>query len=460
MAGIKHRLSSIWGEFLNETTLHGCKNTFNKQHGPLKRTLWFLCVIIMGGILVYTTCTFCMKYLDFDFVTRTSVIYNPELEFPAITLCNLDPLDKNKFNISAMDDIHKADPLVADYVEQFLRGSLNVSDSKWLDLRPNETELNKLGFGIHDIIRYAYLIDPKPSPVESEFSITYRKPLEKCFTFNGRYMNKTYDRKPLKFEADSILFLHLDTNKDRYAFYSQAVGFRLVLHHPDEPIHFRSPSSVFSPGYMYEITISEKRYKYLPTPYNSYQNQDCRQVEKSNQGSGEYRSPYSRAGCILECRTNRTQSLCGCIIESLLHDNSSVLCDISQRHFCAMSSATSREFCDCKRPCLETKYDYELSSFPLTPNRQTPSEFVVTISFKDMMVTTVEHEPELDFGDIISHLGGYMGFYLGASVLTLFELVEVVLKSLKAIGLHRHCTVNSTQIPPANPCENHTTDCN
>ncbi|KAK6194496.1 hypothetical protein SNE40_000121 [Patella caerulea] len=418
----------------------------------------------MLGILVYTTCTFFMKYQEFNFVT-----YHPELEFPAVTLCNLEAFDKNKFNKSDMDNFNKSDPRVLEYIEQLRNASFDVSDSKWQDLRPNETEISKLGFESDDIIRFGLLHNPKQIPLRSKFSVTYRKPLEKCFTFNGRYLKKTYDHKPLKFQANSDMYLYLDTNKDRYAFHTNSFGVRVVLHQPDEPLHARIPSTILTPGYKHKITISEKRYKYLTSPYNSYQNQECVEVEKPKQGSGEYRSPYSYGGCILKCLTNRTQSLCGCIIESLLHDNASVFCTVAKRHSCALDiwrsfyvSPTS-EFCDCKRPCFETKYNYDLSSLPLTSNLAlltSGSDFYLRISYKDTMVATVKHEPELNFGDIISHLGGYMGFCLGASVLTLMELAEAVLKSFGAIRPHRRCTVNSAQIPQPNPGEKHEIDNN
>ncbi|XP_055959237.1 acid-sensing ion channel 4-like [Patella vulgata] len=284
MADIKHRLSTIWGEFLNETSLHGCKNAFAKQHGPLKRTLWILFFGLMIGTLVYTTVTFYLKYLEFNFVTKTSIRYHPELEFPAVTFCNL------------------------------------------------------------------------------------------C-------------------------------------------------------IH----------------------------PYNSYQGQDCLQDNKIHKGFGEHRSPYSYNSCVIKCLTNRTQSLCGCVTEYLFHDNSSVFCTVAERYSCALKIWEAflfkypTDLCDCKRPCSEVKYEYELSSWRNKYGNHPRRKIFLSISFKDMMVTKIKHEPELDFSDIISHLGGYMGFCIGASVLTLIELLEVVLKSLKTIRLYRHCSEKNREETPTNP---------
>ncbi|KAK6194925.1 hypothetical protein SNE40_000455 [Patella caerulea] len=460
MSGIRQSLSTIWVEFLSGTSIHGLKNTFAGQHGPVKKTLWFICFGVMVGILTYTTYNFFMKYFEYNFVTRTSVTYHSELEFPAVTLCNLHSFDKNNLN--------KSDPLVLEYVEHMYSQDviLNASDSKWRELVLNEEDLNMLGFGIHDMIIQGYLRNPLQTNVESKFSVTYRAPLQKCFTFNGRYSNGKYQNKPLKFQANSLLLLHLDTNFHRYAFGSVTAGFRLLVHHPDEPFHVHSPVTKLSPGYFHEINLFEKRYKYLSSPYNSYQNKDCLQVDKLNQGVSEDHFPYSHASCVVKSLTDFTQALCGCIIESLVHDNSSVVCTVAKRHSCVWQiwrgfhASSAAKFLDCKVPCSEIKYDYDLSSVLFTPgrrlhNRDSKTILYLKISFKDMMVTMTSHEPELDFKDIVSHLGGYMGFCLGASVLTLIELVELVLKCLKATKIHRHSLLNFTKAAPPTPGGTH-----
>ncbi|XP_050401207.1 acid-sensing ion channel 1A-like [Patella vulgata] len=437
----------------------------------------------MVGTLTYTTCTFYMKYMEYDFKTKASVRYQRKLEFPAVTICNLHPLDENDFNKSDpilfdRENLNKSDPLLLDgenidklnpllleYLEQLLSSppTLNASDSKWELFRPKVSDLNKLGFRFDDMILEVYLNGQLLLKPESQFSVSFRGPIEKCFTFNDRYYNETHHHKPLMFQANDIMALVLDTKQDRYAFASLTAGVRLILHRPDEPFHTLSPSIRLSPGYYHQIKVSEKRYKYLSSPYNSYQNQDCLHVDKPHQGFGEYRPPYSHASCVIHCLTNRTQSLCGCIIESLHHDNSSVFCTVAKRHSCALDiwdsyfNNASSDFSDCIKPCLEIKYDYELSSVLFRPRKlltsitDYSSLIYVTISFKDTAVTTTSHEPEFDFGDIISQLGGYMGFCVGASVLTLVELIEAVLKSLKAARLHRYLLVNMSKETKPNP---------
>ncbi|KAK6194949.1 hypothetical protein SNE40_000477 [Patella caerulea] len=305
----------------------------------------------------------------------------------------------------------------------------------------------------------------------SHFTVTYRAPAEKCFTFNRRYSNNKSEN-PLMFHDKSFLNLFLDVKQDRYAFSSMTAGVRLLLHHPDEPIHAHSPSTILSPGHLYEIQISEKRYNYLPRPYNSYRNQDCVEIGKTNSFS-EVNSPYSHSGCIIKCLTDRTKSLCGCITESLFHDNASDFCTVAERQYCSLKiwrsffHYTSGDLCSCKRPCSEVKYDYELSSvlFPAASYMNTLTRanlsrnmtharnnlMYLKISLKDTMVTTNSHVQQLDFGDIIGQLGGYMGFCLGASLLTLMELVEVVLLSLKALVMHQHFKFNRQNVVPSSP---------
>ncbi|KAK6194405.1 hypothetical protein SNE40_000043 [Patella caerulea] len=467
MAGIRHRLSTIWGEFLNETSLHGCKNTFAKQHGPLKRTLWFLCFGVMVGILVYTTVTFYLKYKEFNFVTKTSMRYHPEIEFPAVTICNLCRFYKLKN--PDIDNFNKLDPLLMEYFN-FLRSignasaSFNPFDSKWQKLRLSSTDVNQLGLSIQEVVAFGDVKNQPLTNLESNFSITYRGPYEKCFTFNWRYSNQTHDEKPLMFQSAHELVLSLDTIQDRCYTNMLSRGFRLLLHHPDEPFHAHSPSTELASGHFHRMQVSKKEYQYLGSPYNSYQNQHCVQDSKRPKGSNEDPFPYSHASCVIECLTNRTQSLCGCVAEYLLHHNSSIFCTVTDRYSCSRDVWRSyfilknTEVCDCKRPCSEIKYDYELSSMPAKKDKTFDNKIYLRISFKDMMVTTIKHEKEMDFGDIVSHLGGYMGFCLGASVLTLLELVEVVLKSLKAVSVHGHSLEKSPESTAPTSVEHLETD--
>ncbi|XP_055959075.1 uncharacterized protein LOC130014158 [Patella vulgata] len=82
--------------------------------------------------------------------------------------------------------------------------------------------------------------------------------------------------------------------------------------------------------------------------------------------------------------------------------------------------------------------------------------FLEYLEFNFVTKTSIRYHPELEFPavtfcNLFSHLGGYMGFCIGASVLTLIELVEVVLKSLKTIRLYRHCTEKNREETPTNP---------
>ncbi|XP_046584037.1 acid-sensing ion channel 4-A-like [Haliotis rubra] len=72
----------------------------------------------------------------------------------------------------------------------------------------------------------------------------------------------------------------------------------------------------------------------------------------------------------------------------------------------------------------------------------------VRVMFDGMIQYHVEHVPEITPSDIFGKLGGQMGFFLGASLLTLTELIEVVIRTVIIVAFEiterrKHVAVNS-----------------
>ncbi|CAC5405536.1 ASIC5 [Mytilus coruscus] len=97
-----------------------------------------------------------------------------------------------------------------------------------------------------------------------------------------------------------------------------------------------------------------------------------------------------------------------------------------------------KETCDCPQACQYTAYDFSFSTGTY------PSEFFVSqiseitgypewtnfalirIYFKDLSITMTEQVAKYEnAGDIFANLGGQLGLFLGASILTITELLEV-----------------------------------
>ena len=78
--------------------------------------------------------------------------------------------------------------------------------------------------------------------------------------------------------------------------------------------------------------------------------------------------------------------------------------------------------CSCPVPCHETTYEKTLS-FLKWPN---DNEYDVWIYFEEMLNEIVTELPEWTFTKLISDIGGQTGVWLGASVLSIVELLMLM----------------------------------
>ncbi|KAK6194775.1 hypothetical protein SNE40_000336 [Patella caerulea] len=348
---------------------------------------------------------------------------------------------------------------------QFLYGKQTIdlvnrsyfSDPKWNTTIVTPSDLEKVVLNARDMFVHAH--HGRGVLNVSHFQMNYRKPLETCFTYNGQWKQK--DLTPIMSNEDDTLVLYVDINQDHYAFTSLTAGMSLCIHPPDEPFDTKTPCTSLSPGHAYEVKLSVHDYTYLPDPYNSYQSMDCTTATKSSlKKILKYFYHYSYRGCLMECLTDKILEECGCITEHEIQNASSNYCSVTQREGCVSSvrnkfntdtlyASNISGLCYCPRPCSNVLYDQDLSAsfFPADSlidylkagNFATGLEdarsnlMMIKISFKSLMLTHISHVPDVTLDDLVSRMGGLMGFYIGASVLTLLEVVDVIIRSVSTI---------------------------
>lgn len=82
-------------EFCSETTAHGFGRLVHSQSRIL-RWMW-LCLVIAGAIgCIYETSEFVYRFLEFGVTVKFTRVREKSLQFPAITLCNLNRFRRSK----------------------------------------------------------------------------------------------------------------------------------------------------------------------------------------------------------------------------------------------------------------------------------------------------------------------------------------------------------------------------
>ncbi|XP_052089259.1 acid-sensing ion channel 1A-like [Mytilus californianus] len=186
-------------------------------------------------------------------------------------------------------------------------------------------------------------------------------------------------------------------------------------------------------------------FEYLPMPYEAMGNMFCRDRTKDDG------SEYYRSSCYKDCLSTFLLDRCNCL--PYTHNNT-YYCSKFKVASCIMKAIGDYynqtklvDKCDCPLPCKYTHYDVSLTSSLFPSDFYSKKIFDVIgvvdldyyrknyialhIYFDQLSTTISKQVPKYaSAGDIFAILGGQMGLFLGASIVTLTELCEFLVFAL------------------------------
>ncbi|CAG0918946.1 unnamed protein product, partial [Notodromas monacha] len=108
----KDFFESEWREFADRTTLAGCSQLAETRHRSA-RTAWFVIFCALLGMTVWNTTTVVLDYLTYPVTTFVTVTVEPKIRFPAVTICNRNPVECSKVAVVYLK--HRDDPAIRDF---------------------------------------------------------------------------------------------------------------------------------------------------------------------------------------------------------------------------------------------------------------------------------------------------------------------------------------------------------
>ncbi|XP_063404211.1 acid-sensing ion channel 1-like [Mytilus trossulus] len=175
---------------------------------------------------------------------------------------------------------------------------------------------------------------------------------------------------------------------------------QIAIHDPQEDLNMSKDGRTMRNGTETLIEIHRREYISLPSPYIGYGNQIC--IDETD---------YSFVDCKRNCYNEMLKKECSCTMDpspngDLYH---------------------SSTLCVCPPECHVIKYDQILSS--VANKNDDDSHFLtIRIYLKDLSTTVTEQVPKYDgVASLLANLGGQMGLFLGASILTITELLEFII---------------------------------
>uniref|UniRef100_A0A673YW62 Acid-sensing ion channel 1 n=1 Tax=Salmo trutta TaxID=8032 RepID=A0A673YW62_SALTR len=303
--------------------------------------------------------------------------------------------------------------------------------------------LDRLGHQMEEMLLYCRFQGEVCGP--RNFSTIFTR-YGKCYTFNSGQ-----DNRPLlvtmKGGMGNGLELMLDIQQDEYLPVwgetdetSFEAGIKVQIHTQDEPPFIDQLGFGVAPGFQTFVSCQEQRLTYLPPPWG-----DC----KSTPMDSDFFNTYSLTACRIDCETRYLVENCNCRMVHMPGD--APYCTPEQYKECADPALDflverDNDYCVCETPCNMTRFGKEMS-FVKIPSKASAKYLakkynkteqyiadnilVLDIFFEALNYETIEQTKAYEFAGLLGDIGGQMGLFIGASILTILELFDYLYEVIK-----------------------------
>lgn len=431
----------------------------------------------MWAILLITSFSYCnflviksiISYLEYEVVTKIRLVEEKPTSFPSIQICNLNPFVTDEaykfvmeyFNTkyqTKFKDIYQVIRNVSDLYLDFEKLLQQIADPKF-----PESQKKSFGSLLNETILYCEF--NRDSCDLDEFEWFYSLEFGNCYKFNSGFNSKG-EQIPLKYS------------------YSSGINSGLILeifHDPKKSLfsnNLKSGIQIFINNHLYTSSVSEglqipfgfntkiKLKKEIiinePKPYSSCENLD---KVKNPEFINYFKSinyTYRQKDCFLLCIQKVIIEKCACHDISL-PDNlgSEEPCYFnSSKYDCILDIYENYDdilemcglYCplECKTVNYETKVSYvEYPSYghyrvmlrdfkngsKIDYQNDKESVLLLNIYFDSLKYTLINEKPKILIEDLVASIGGTMSLFLGISVLSFGELIEIFVQVIRVLVL-------------------------
>ncbi|XP_071798509.1 acid-sensing ion channel 1-like isoform X2 [Asterias amurensis] len=452
---------NLENEFANSTSLHGIARVANNKRVPVK-LVWVSIMLTCLCVCVYQVHDRFSFYLEYTANTAISVEYARDLDFPAVTICNF-----NRYRQSQVTaEEYKYLKFILTTTAAF---NLDLSTEQTVD-KPNENDSRKFNF-TEFTLRAGFLIGPalleckwRGKPCYAENFTHVFTPFGSCWTFNSGKDAPILQAHQAGEGNGLEIFIDIEQSE-----YTETItnnfqaGLKVVIHDQHTPPLVES-SLAISPGVHAFVGIRRQQYLNLEKPHGK-----CDASAKLDRFE-----KYSLEACAIDCLTEVIVQKCLC--RPVGYPGNETECSPFQERNCSIQvtdqfhTGEIRD-CECTVPCNHTAFSTGLSTAVIPSLRSvrvltevlfsgnrsmqnspglndTIAELVDDLSafqekyIKDNMVILSVYYKELNFqfyeqtkaytlSALVSDIGGQLGLFLGASFITLAEILVYITHKVK-----------------------------
>lgn len=418
--------------FSQATTFHGCRYIFMQNTQILRRVLWSIFLLCCISACLYQSALAVDQYIKYESINSLSTERHTSLDLPAVTICNVNQLRLSlvqnfsdeqaealkhmirhifspfKLNSSSIPVIGKQLSSIPGNIRDFLRSAITSQSDTFLQCEY---------LGILNCSDYIHVIETDRGS---------------CFSFNN---NLAPVGKPLQMRKNRptlgyTLTLNADVDDYFAPVATSGVGFKVRVHEIGEDPLMSDYGTYLAPGLDATLSVQKLLTTVLDKPYSL---EDCTDDHS-----------YSFANCQGACWVDNLHICDNC---SMIHSQN-VTCDVANGAMCLMNNAPRLEHgdvkCNCPPQCTSPSYIHHTTAVRY-PNylavesarlanwtHQTDEALHrnvlrLTISYETLSTTKINQIPVVNQWQLLSTIGGLMGLFLGASVVTACEFPDFII---------------------------------
>ncbi|XP_060078590.1 acid-sensing ion channel 1C-like [Ylistrum balloti] len=359
-----------------------------------------------------------------------------ELEFPAVTICNLSPYNKS----IAIEENVLTEYLLRTNTLSFMETTLNYTDSRSAGHK-NRFSTNFVGRTNNELKNFFVTCVQKWQLIYCDDFFTPRMTeLGMCFTFNGPDRNSVMTSST---GNTSSLTMYIKVERDHFLFDTEN-DIKVVLHDKFEEPNVRKRGFLAVPGYTTYAGVTSEKYKYLGRPYRSLPREETYCVDTSQPSFSsplEFYRQYSYSACLMECRQNYTTRQCKC--RSHTDPGNDTICTPMQFVSCYKPKAYYFEMklqhtCRCPFRCESMSYTANVSIVEFSSDHSADMlrnkgfsnlrEYAeIRIYFNDLNYTLVEQVPEMLAKDYFYGVVCIVALYTFVTLITLLKVLSFII---------------------------------
>lgn len=464
----KNRLKKDLNNLGSISQFHGLNRILTRN--TLFRSIWLTFFLASLGLCIYTVVTNIQQYLSYGVNTLVQVVPENTVTFPTVSVCNQNPFISRVANKYIEDYYLNTYNVTLNTYENFNRLIFNKqvpNDIDWLFYRTFDPEFNRTlraSFGLSFEEENVFCRWIFSSCNRNKYRNIYHPKYGSCFVFNSGQQNNGSNTDILRINAEEYgleMGVFTGEAKNPKYFYNGKIDNGIVIMIGDQNSTSLDQEGILvKPGLWANIVLSKSSSKNLPQPYNDCQNLNSVNTLLGNE-INRLNISYDRHNCFTLCKQMIVIEKLGCYdmrYPNLL--NSSPCSDKSSfERLKTIELDLNRCQNECPFECESTILDWDISyaSFPnkyifkiinatnykslrrlYTNQSFTYSDVQQAVAgffiyYGPLSITVISQSVAITLADLFANIGGALGLFIGISLLSLVELLEMSIISIETL---------------------------